>query len=144
MTFRRVSPRCDHQVRRFLNGCSSGFDQPGGFVALEQVEHEFQAATGFAREPPVALERSFGSAARAGEKAGVDVEPREAEAGRAGLAGAEHVAFAAQLQVLFGDAEAVLRLTQDFQPGARGFVERPPVKERQAERPAPRPTRPRN
>ena len=52
------------------------------------------------------------------------LEPRDAEAGHAALARAEHVAFAAQPQILLGDAEAVLGLAQDREPRLGGFAER--------------------
>ena len=51
------------------------------------------------------------------------LEAGEAEAGQAGLAGAEHLALAAQAQILLGDAEAVLGLAHHLEarlaPSAR-------------------------
>ena len=52
------------------------------------------------------------------------VEAGEAEARHADLPGAEHVAFAAQPQVLLGDAEAVLGLAHDGEPRLGGLAER--------------------
>src|SRR5208282_2603814 len=63
-----------------------------------------------------ALERRLRLLARPRQQAAVDFEPGETEAGRAGLAGAEHVAFAAQAQILLGDAEAILRRPQRLAP----------------------------
>ena len=64
----------------------------------------------------------------------MNLELREAEAGRARLAGAEHVALAAQAKVLLGDAEAVLGRAQDLDPRLRRLAERPLV-EQEAARP---------
>ena len=50
--------------------------------------------------------------------------PGDVEAGHAALPRAEHVAFAAQLQILLGDAEAVVGLAQDRKPRLRRFAER--------------------
>src|SRR3546814_17337162 len=49
----------------------------------------------------------------------------EAELRQAALAGAEQLAGAAQLQVLLGDAEAVVGLAHDAQARAGGLAERP-------------------
>ena len=62
----------------------------------------------------------------------MDLEAGEAEAGRARLARAEHVALAAQAQILLGDAEAVLGLAQDFDPRWRRLAERPLVEQQAA------------
>ena len=48
----------------------------------------------------------------------------DAEAGHAALPRAEHVAFAAQSQILLGDAEAVIGLAQDRKPRFRRLAER--------------------
>ena len=68
-------------------------------------------------------------------------EAGEAEARGACLAGAEHVAFAAQAQILLGDAETVLGLAQRLEPRPRRFAERAPIDEqaRRAARAAPDP-----
>ena len=60
ISFARISPRFDHEARRFLNGCSSGFDHSRGFVALEQIEQEPQAAVRLAPQPLVGFQRGFG------------------------------------------------------------------------------------
>ena len=76
--------------------CSSAF---GGDDQLGLVARHFQyVAMGF----------------RAGQR----------ETWHARLAGAKNLAFAAQLQVLLGNAEAVLGLAQHFQPAVRGVAER--------------------
>ena len=53
----------------------------------------------------------------------------EAESRHAALAGSEHVAFAAQLQVFLGDAEPVLGFAHDGEAGFRGFAERRAVEQ---------------
>ena len=85
-----------------------------------------------------------GVVARGAEKLAVHLEPGDAEAGHAALPGAEHVAFAAQPQIFLGDAEAVVGLAHDREPRLGGFAERRLVEQRQVERSAPRPMRPRN
>ena len=52
------------------------------------------------------------------QQVGVRPRARDAEARHAGLARAEQLAFAAQPQILLGDAEAVLGLAHDRQPRA--------------------------
>ena len=59
----------------------------------------------------------------------MNIKPREAKSRRAGLAGAEHVAFASELQVFLGDAEPVLGLAQGLEPRLRGFAERAFIQE---------------
>ena len=59
----------------------------------------------------------------------VHLDARDAEARHAGLAGAEHVAFAAQAQILLGDAEAVLGLAQDLDARLGGLAERRAVEQ---------------
>ena len=54
----------------------------------------------------------------------MDIETGDVEAGHAALPGAEHVAFAAQPQILLGDAEAVVGLAQDREPRFGGRPER--------------------
>ena len=56
------------------------------------------------------------------------------ETRRAGLAGAQKLAFAAQLQVLLGNAKTVLRLAQDGQPRAAVFAKWPLVEQDAARR----------
>ena len=75
----------------------------------------------------------------------MNVGAGETIARHAGLTRAEHVAFAAQLEVFFGDDETILGVANGFRA-----VPAPPVpngsenNSRQAERAAPRPTRPRS
>ena len=49
---------------------------------------------------------------------------RQLEPHRAGLPGAQHLALAAQAQILLGDAEAVFRLAQDLDAGVGDVAER--------------------
>ena len=70
------------------------------------------------------------ASSRAGaEQLAVDFEARDAEARHAALARAEHVAFAAQPQILLGDAEAVLGVAHDGEPRLGGFAERRAVEQ---------------
>jgi hypothetical protein len=64
------------------------------------------------------------------------------EAGQAALPRAEQVAFAAQLQVFLGDAEAVLGLAQDGEPGLSGLAERRLVEQQAGRVAAPAPDAP--
>ena len=59
----------------------------------------------------------------------VHVEMREAKAGQAALPGAEEITFAAQPQILLGDAESVVGLAQDGKPRVGCFAERALVQE---------------
>ncbi len=54
----------------------------------------------------------------------MNLDAGDAEARHAALARAEHVAFAAQLQIFLGDAEAVVGLAQDGEPRLGGRAER--------------------
>src|ERR1700722_4226667 len=129
-SWHRLAAHRDLIAKPRLPSCvSTGLDQPGGLVALEQVEEQSQAAPLLVREPLIAFERGFRLRPRPRQKAAVDVEPGETEPGRAGLPGAEHVALAAQLQILLGDAETVFGLAQDLEPRARRFAQRPLVEE---------------
>ena len=69
------------------------------------------------------------------EKLAVHLDAGDAEARHARLAGAEHVALAAQLQILFGNAEAVLGLAHDGKAGLRGLAERRLVEQKTARMP---------
>ena len=77
-----------------------------------------------ARQPRIARQRRLRFFSRERQQLAVQIEPRDAEARRAGLARAEHFAFAAQTQILLGDAEAVFGLAQDFEPRARDVAKR--------------------
>ena len=57
------------------------------------------------------------------------LDARDAEARHAALPRAEHVAFAAQAQILLGDAEAVLGLAHDLEARLGGLAERRPVEQ---------------
>ena len=67
------------------------------------------------------------------------LDARDPEAGHAGLAGAEHVAFAAQAQILLGDAEAVLGLAHDLDARLGGLAERRAVEQQAGRALAPAP-----
>ena len=58
------------------------------------------------------------------QQVGMGLDAGDLEARRAGLARAQQLAFAAQLQVFLGDEEAVLGLAHDRQPALGGFAER--------------------
>lgn len=66
------------------------------------------------------------------QQVAVGFEAGDAKAGGAGLAGAEQFAFAAQAQILFGDAEAVLGVAHDGQAGAGDFAQGVVVEEHAA------------
>ena len=104
---------CKSQIR---SDPSAGFEEFRRLVALEQVEQDAQPLAFLAGQPTAAFERRLGVPPGLGEQGAVDVEPGEAEAGGARLAGAEHVALAAEPQVLLGDAESVVGGAQGFDP----------------------------
>ena len=74
------------------------------------------------------------------------LDARDAEARRAGLPRAQQFAFAAQLQVLLGDAESRPRVSRMIdKPALRRLAERVLVEQHAGRRlRSPRPTRPRN
>src|SRR5437879_4169532 len=72
----------------------------------------------------IAREHERGVVARRADIFAVYRYASDSEARHTGLARAEHIAFAAQLQVLLGDAEAVLGLAHDGEPRLRGLTER--------------------
>ena len=78
------------------------------------------------------------------QEVAMDIELRQFEAGQAGLLRAEHVAAAAQAQILFGDEEAIVAFAQNLDPRFGGFSSGGLYSRRQVDCARPRPTRPRN
>src|SRR5450759_2234591 len=99
-------------------------DQLDRLVLAEQIKQVTQclAARGFERG--VARQDERGVVARRAEIFAVRLDARDVEAGQAALPRAEQIAFAAQLQVFLGDAEAVFSLAQHGKPRLGGFPER--------------------
>src|SRR5712691_12163255 len=93
-------------------------------VALEQIEQVAQRLPARRGERRIAREDERGVVARRPDQLAVHLDARELEPGQAGLAGAEHVAFAAQPEVFLGDAEPVLALAHDGEPRLGGVAER--------------------
>src|SRR5690242_11911193 len=91
-------------------------DQLDRLVALEQIEQHAQRLAALAGQLRVAVEDQRGIVARGLQVLAVRLDAGDAEAGQAALPGAEHVAFAAQAQVLLGDAKTVLGLAHDGEP----------------------------
>ena len=91
-------------------------------------------------EARVLGEQRLGAGVRALEQLGVLGQPREAEAGQAGLARADELALAAQLEVDLGQLEAVAVA----RASARSRGESLGPNSRQSEACSPRPTRPRS
>src|SRR5450631_3749118 len=75
-------------------------------------------------EHGVARQDQRGVVARGAEIFAVRLDAGDAKAGQAALPGAEQVAFAAQFQVLLGDAEAIFGFAQDREPRLGGLAER--------------------
>src|ERR1700730_3076610 len=71
-------------------------DQPHRLIALEQIEQHPQRLPTLVREARITREHQRGVVARRGHQVAVHVRARDAEARQAALAGAEHVALAAQ------------------------------------------------
>ena len=95
------------------------------FVAAVQIEQGAQAFAARACQFGIALDDIGCVLAGDFQEVGMGLEAGDTETGRAGLAGAEQLAFTTQLQILFRDQEAVLAVAQDGKPGAAIFAERP-------------------
>src|SRR5689334_14625836 len=98
--------------------------QADRLVAREQIKELPQRLAARGGEAGIAAEEQRGVLARHLEKLAVHLDAGDAKAGHAALPLTEHVAFAAQFQILLGDAEAVVGLAQDRQPRLRGVAER--------------------
>ena len=108
---------------------SSRPDEPDRLVALEQIEQVAQRLAASRRQRRIARQHQLGVVAGRADQAAVHLDAGDAEARHARLPRAEHVAFAAQPQILFGDAEAVLGLAHDLEPRLGGVAERRPVEQ---------------
>src|SRR5450759_786679 len=117
-------------------------DQLDRLVLAEQIKQVTQclAARGFERG--VARQDQRRVVARGAEIFAVRLDARDAEAGQAALARAEQVAFAAELQILHGDAEAVFGLAQHGQPRLGALAERRLVEQQASRVAAPAPDAP--
>src|ERR1700732_2676778 len=100
-------------IRLTPTDTSAGAQQPDRFVARKQIEQRAQRLAARRFKLRIAREPQRGIVARRRPKLGVKLDAGDAEAGHAALPGAEDVAFAAQAQILLGDAEAVVGLAQD-------------------------------
>src|SRR6266536_5710272 len=98
--------------------------QPDRLVALEKIEQLAQRLAARRLQIRIARQREHRVLAGRLEQGPVHLEARHAKSGHAALPGAEHVAFAAQPQVLLGDAKTVLGVAQDREPRLRGLAER--------------------
>ena len=94
---------------------SAGAQEPHGLVAAEQVKQQAQRLAPIGLQLRVAGQDQPGVVAGGLQKVGMRLDARHLETRRAGLAGAQQLAFAAQLQILLGDQEAVLGLAHDRQ-----------------------------
>src|SRR5207249_11434975 len=88
------------------NSISSRADQRDRLVALEQIEQAAQRLAAFAAEFWIVFHDAQRLVARLGDELAMHVGSRDAIAGQAALADAEHVAFAAEFQILLRDPEA--------------------------------------
>src|SRR5213079_2625976 len=96
---------------------------PDRLVALEQIEQVAQRFAALRGESRIARQDELRVLAGGLQQGPMRLDARDPKARHAGLAGAEHVAFAAQAQILLGDAEAVLGLAQNLDPCLGGFAE---------------------
>ena len=119
----------DAQARRFGDR-RDRLQQPDRLVALEQIEQVAQRLAARRGQIRIAREDKLRVLAGGIEQGPVHFDTRDAEARHAGLAGAEHVAFTTQAQVLLCDAEAILGLAQDFDAGLGGLAERRAVEQK--------------
>ena len=103
---------------------SAGAQEPDRFVASEQIKKLAEREAARRIKVRIAVESERRVLARRVQELAVNFEPGDAEAGHAALARAEQVAFAAQAQILFGDAKAVVGLAQNGKPRLGGVAER--------------------
>src|SRR6516164_10432980 len=81
------------------------------------------------RERGIARQHQRGVVARGTDQLAVGLNAGDPKARYAGLPRAENVAFAAQPEILFGDAKAVFGVTHDVEPRLGGFAQRSLVEE---------------
>src|SRR5581483_1696484 len=98
---------------------SPGAHQPDGIVALEEIEQEPQSLGLCTGKLRIARKDEPRLVARRLQQQLVLGQACDAEGGEPALLCAEHLASAAQAQVLFGDDEAVFGPPHDRQPLAR-------------------------
>src|SRR4051812_31149381 len=91
-------------------------DQRDRLVALEQIEQAAQRVAAGAVELRIVLHDAQRLVARLRDQLRMNLAARDAVAGQAALPDPEHVAFAAQPQILFCDPEAVAGLPDDVEP----------------------------
>src|SRR5664279_1565662 len=111
-------------------------------VLAEQIKQVTQRFTARRFQRGIARQDQRRVVARGAEIFAVRLDARDAETWQAALARAEQVAFAAQLQILLGDAEAVFGFAQDREPRLGGFAERRLVEQQAGRVPGPAPDTP--
>src|SRR5262249_10586794 len=92
-----------------LLSISPGPDQPDRLVTSEEIEQAAQRLATRRGERRIVRQHELGVVARCLDQFAMQLDARHPKARHPRLARAEHVAFAAQAQILLGDAEAVLR-----------------------------------
>src|SRR4051812_26768722 len=112
----RFAPRNDGEL--------AGPDQRHRLVALVQIKQTPQRLAALALELRIVFQNAQSLIARLRDQLAVDLGARDAIAGQAALADAEHVAFAAQLQILLGNPKAVSGLADHVETGLRHLAER--------------------
>src|SRR5437868_12478269 len=103
---------------------SAGAQILHGLVAAEEVEQKAQGLAARARQLGVAFEDQARIVMRNGHQFLVLREVSKAQRRKPALASAEHLAGAAQSQILFGDAETVLGFAEDREALPRHLAER--------------------
>ena len=103
--------------------------KPYRFAALENIEEQPQRLSPRAFEPGILRDDLACFVAREAQQRPMRGKISEAKTRQAGLFRAEHLAFAAQAQVFFGDAKPVLRLAHGRDPRLGALAKRHFVKE---------------
>src|SRR5690606_20442477 len=103
---------------------SAGTEQADRLVASEKIEQILEMRPTLAVECRLFLQNQSGIVARGFQKLGLCTCIRNAEARRAGLAGAKNFALSAQSQIFLGNQETVVGFAHDRQARAGGFADR--------------------
>ena len=98
---------------------SPGCEEPDGVLSLEEMEQDREGATAFALEIRVAGKDEPGVVAGGLEKSGCHVLIGQAKPRQAALSGAEQFSSSSQSQVLLGNLETVIAVSEDIEPSAR-------------------------
>src|SRR5436305_12377352 len=97
-----------------ISNLSARPKQPDRFVAFKQIQQMAQRLAALGGEGRIAREDELRVLAGGLQQGAVNLDTSNLEARHAGLARAQHIALAAQAQILLGDAEAGFALAQNL------------------------------